>query len=336
MSYLFLKEPYAIECRDNRINIINCKENKYEFMLGLKSEVTSDFLKRLSLSQIIELEELLRESNAKEKAVIGKLMSQDKYFELVDEITPEAKVKEVVMTEANRIGENFANTFGPTATYKVYKKIMENLSSTSVVLVGNELLLTNLIDELQAYGLKEIYIKSDKGALKKQPDGVKTVEDIEGFIQEHQKNKKHFFYAFDQNDCKDLYDFNELMEKYNTAWSLLAVTETDMIIGPTFFPKETGCLECNVDRDFWGNKTNILPEEAKIMAGLMSSDFCKIIGDMPEAIVEDISMTIGRMFMINRKTLNGINKDMVRSFDCKVCGAIVKDEDKEVEYRECN
>lgn len=148
---------------------------------------------------------------------------------------------------------------------------------------------------------------------------VKIVSDINKVIDDNDGNI-HVIYASEDGEVDNLFVFNKLMVQKNISWSLLASNSEELIIGPTFFPDQMGCIQCGFEKSLFVNKNNIMSYEASIMAGILASDLPKIIGQMPEAIVEDISITLGRAFCVNRKTLDGESKDVKADIMCDVCG----------------
>jgi len=64
----------------------------------------------------------------------------------------------------------------------------------------------------------------------------KVVDDNNGYI--------HVIYSSEDDEVEKLFAFNKLMVQKNISWSLLASHSEELIIGPTFFPDQMGCIPC--------------------------------------------------------------------------------------------
>ena len=305
MSYVFLKKPYGIINEENEIQIYNYLTQSIEKTYRFAEMIPKGFLSRTAMYQIIDTERLLAESTGFEKSVIAKLVKENQYVQVVSEITDEISQTEKLMYEAEKIGMNYANSNEKNVRYKVYKHLKDNMEKIRIVIIGSGIISSKLEGELKCFPFKEIIHVEDWYEYKESDEG---------------DNQVHYIYVNDSNDIDKLYDFGRHMAEGKRTWSLLAVSSTDLIIGPTFYPGQVGCIKCGFDKEFFANKYNPTSYEASIMAGIMASDLSKIIGDMPDAIVEDISVTIGRAFCINRKTLNGKSVNLKYDSNCDICG----------------
>lgn len=147
---------------------------------------------------------------------------------------------------------------------------------------------------------------------------LETLSDVE----ELQKRYAHIhvIYTSEEPNGEKIREMNQYMETHQISWSLLTVDSERLMIGPTLYPGQTGCLSCNLEMDRVCNKYNLMPYEANLIVGMFMSDIGKVIGTMEEAIVEDISITISRAFYIDRHTMEGRSVDMERHLDCPICG----------------
>lgn len=305
MSYVFLKKPYGIISEENEVQIYNYLTQSIEKTYRFAEKVPKGFLSRVAMYQITDAEKLLAESTDFEKSFIAKLVKDNTYVHVVNEITEDISQTETIMYEADKIGMNYANSNEKNVRYKVYKHLKDNMEKIRIVIIGSGIISNRLEEELKSLPLKEIIHVEDWNEFKESDDGDSQV---------------HCIYVNDRNDIDKLYDFGRDMAEGKRAWSLLAVSSDNLIIGPTFYPGQVGCVKCGFDKEFFENKYNPTSYEASIMAGIFVSDLSKIIGDMPDAIVEDISVTIGRAFCINRKSLDGESINLKYDSNCDICG----------------
>ena len=343
---VFMKEPYGIVCEENRIHLYDYKIQKAVKSFRINQKAPQDFCINLALGQIIDLNKLLKMMDSLEKTIFFKMMENngDKYFLQTDYITQENIEKEILQYESKRIGANYANSLAYNAQYKVYKKLKENIENTTIVVCGGSLLGSRLMEQLLHYSWSELYLldeekvterdifhcsfyqKEDIGKKRSQVFNeingkIKILEKLED-IEKLQKKYTHvhIIYTAEEPQAEIICKVNRYMEEKLISWSLLAVDSEKLIIGPTIYPGQTGCLSCNFNLDNFFNKYNLMPYEANLMTGVFMSDIGKIIGVMEEAIVEDISITIGRTFYIDRQTMEGRSIDMERQVDCPICG----------------
>lgn len=306
---LFLKNPYGIVCEDHKIYLYNYETQETEKTFILKDQAPSDFCIRLALGQILDMEQLLKEMTPLEKQIFVKLLEEGegKYFVQEEKVTLEKKQKELLKYEGERIGSNYANSLPYNAKYKVYKNLKENIEKTAMIVCGRGRIANELMEQLQNYPWGGLYLW-DEEVLSKAEQLQKKYPYI------------HVIYTTEQPDGEKIRQINAYMEKTGIAWSLLTADSERLIIGPTQYPGQSGCLSCNFELDRLQNKYNLMPYEVSLMVGMIMSDIGKIIGTMEEAIVEDIAVTIGRAFFIDRRTMEGTSKDMERHLDCTVCG----------------
>ena len=305
MSYVFLKKPYGIISEDNEVQIYNYLTQSIEKTYRFAEKVPKGFLSRVAMYQITDAEKLLSESSDFEKSFIAKLVKENTYVHVVNEITEEISQTETIMYDADKIGMTYANSNEKNVRYKVYKHLKDNMEKIRIVIIGSGIISNKLEGELKCFPFKEIIHVEDWYEYKGADEGVKQV---------------HYIYVSDSNDIDKLYDFGRYMAEGKRTWSLVGVSSDNLIIGPTFYPGQVGCVKCGFDKEFFDNKYNPTSYEASIIAGIFASDLSRIIGDMPDAIVEDISVTIGRAFCINRRTLNGESVNLKYDSNCDICG----------------
>lgn len=347
MSMLFMKEPYGIVYEGNKIYLYNYEKQEIEKTFITEGEVPQDFCVRLSLGQVIDSEKLIQEMTHLEKSIFLKLVKENRsrYFEQVDVIDEASIKKEILRYEADRIGNNYANSVPCNARYKVYKKLKENVEKTAIIVCGAGAIGIELMEQLLYYswaGLylldnevitekdifySRLYLKENLGKkraiiLKQEKSEINILENLNDVVKLQKEYLYiHVIYTAECPSGKELKSINEYMEKNKIAWSLLTADNVRLIVGPTLYPGQTGCLFCNFDLDNMHNQYNLMGYEVSLMVGIFMSDIGKIIGIMQESIVEDISVTIGRAFFINRRTMEGSSIDMERQVECCVCGS---------------
>lgn len=331
MRYVFLKEPYGIICNDNTVSIYNYYSEKIEKIFKLNENVKSNLLNKLDMYKILDFKTINSESTIIEKNIILRLIKENKFITVNDVITYSEKENEFLMFQAEKISKYYANSNPITSKYEIFKNLKNIIKNTIVIIYGVGKIQETLLSELKKISWKKIYV------IKNKIDNFKNVlfyndnknivylNDMKEILFDKKEEQYFVIYANEEEKSEKLFDFNSFMENEKISWSLLRVSDENLIIGPTIFPGESGCLKCNCNIEEFENNNGIMDYEAKIMVGIFMSDICKIIGDMPEAIVEDISVTINRSFIINRNDLNGNSKDFANNLHFRNCN---KEEEK--------
>lgn len=345
-----MKEPYGIVCEENKVHLYNYETQEAVKTFLMKNKIPSDFCIRLALGQIIDLEKLTDEMNSLEKQVFLKIMEDGdgKYFTKTGNLIRENEINEILKYEAERIGSNYANSLAHNARYKVYKNLKENISKTAIVVCGAGIIGSELIRQLRNYPWAALYLWDEESVTErdvcygsfynKEDLGKSRTETLSSKNLQVNVLKKlsdmgqlqkdypyiHVIYTAEEPDVVQMREINNYMLNNKISWSLLTADSERLIIGPTLYPGQTGCLCCNLDMEHLQNKYNLMPYEVNLLIGMFMSDIGKITGVMQEFIVEDIAVTIGRAFFINRRTMEGTSMDVERHLDCEVCGPVKK------------
>ena len=118
MSYVFLKKPYGIISEENEVQIYNYLTQSIEKTYRFAEKVPKDFLSRVAMYQITDAEKLLSESTDFEKSFIAKLVKENTYVHVVNEITEEISQTETIMYDADKFDkENIYAQYIPTIRF---------------------------------------------------------------------------------------------------------------------------------------------------------------------------------------------------------------------------
>ncbi|ASS75444.1 hypothetical protein CIG75_10970 [Tumebacillus algifaecis] len=126
----------------------------------------------------------------------------------------------------------------------------------------------------------------------------------------------------------------------NITWSMIMIDGWNVQIGPTFLPGRTGCFHC-LESDRRSRLANpasydqyvkhlvdtdaqavlsISPTFADVAAGMLASDVPNLVGNMPQRIETESSLTINRQLQMDMRTFDATLHPIVKKPRCAVCG----------------
>lgn len=124
------------------------------------------------------------------------------------------------------------------------------------------------------------------------------------------------------------------------TWSMIVIDGWNVHVGPTFLPGRTGCYHClegdrrsrmvspvSYDRYVEHLVQNgvqaalsISPTFADMAAGMLASDVPNIVGNMPQRIESESSLTLGRQMQMDMRTFDAALHEVIKQPRCAVCG----------------
>ncbi|MFD2171144.1 TOMM precursor leader peptide-binding protein [Tumebacillus lipolyticus] len=125
------------------------------------------------------------------------------------------------------------------------------------------------------------------------------------------------------------------------AWSMIVIDGWNVYVGPTFLPGSTGCYHC-LEADRRSRLVNpitydrylehlvqseaqvalaISPTFADIAAGMLASDIPNAVGNMPQRIETESSLTLNRQLHLDMRTFDASLHPLVKQPRCEVCGS---------------
>lgn len=218
------------------------------------------------------------------------------------------------------------------------REIKRSIQNANVILIGHGYLAKSIIKNLKLVGINKINVikEEDEGDNNKVNDQMKISDTqlIEGDINlvlEKQQLKKYLIenenviliYCEDKIIPENVFSINDLCLKSHKCLSILFADEEYLSIGPTIFPDETGCCKCENTEEHYKfyldmKKINYAPQlyEFELLSSLWILDFFKILGSIPTYMIEDVSLTLGKQFLINKSNFSASCRELLKDRNC--------------------
>ncbi|MDF2843329.1 MAG: hypothetical protein K0R00_1755 [Herbinix sp.] len=151
---------------------------------------------------------------------------------------------------------------------------------------------------------------------------LQSVDDCEGYLSTLRVEDKQKIFSIvceDEVQTEDLYHYNQLFHKSNIKWTSIYVDSEKIAIGPTIIPKVTGCLNCKAgsyEAPVYNGFNTVQLYSFQLAASLLAHDIYNHLSDQEEYLIKDISLTLGKQFVIKFFGLNGYSNELLIDPHC--------------------
>ncbi len=287
--YIRMKHKYSLIVRNNNIAIYDADKDNICYRMKLSDIRVIELLERLRMP--LYLNDETEQDTTLIKGLLSKYLSD--YFEEVDR---DSYLNECIRNnKINRFHDLYKNGYdlNGQALMALVRKV---LYMNRFVFIGFEQLP-------EYYGVYHYKIQTDEEVIEFNSNDIYII-----------------------NIAKVSWTWMKKFEKLSLRSGAirLYVRENNryLQIGPTLNDHDFGCLFCDRRLENLYVETELFDELSPIGSALLEMELIKICRCMIEATIEDITISNGKFFVLDKYTMEAKQEDKIIDVNCKLCGGI--------------
>ena len=338
-----LKSDFVFLYDEEHVYIYNYKEEKILVKIKVPESVRNAMKK---IDGVMTIGEVLETLDSKEEKLVCMIIEKymDVFFERCNEDETSGNVHDFLI---KKYVQNNMGAFKKTAI-EMIEVVKNAVSKSKIVIVGCGILGSDILSNILEFGIKNIVLVDSKKVTAFDSiwavytkgciigdDRKKVIKNaIEGIYSniniETYNTLEEIAHILDENTycivCEDnlnkemLLYYNDKFLESKSKWVSVYIDSEKISVGPTIIPNVTGCLNCSAaSYEFPENNgfSVSVPHGYKMASSILTYDLLNYICDVGDYLINDISVTLGKQFIVKLKGLEGYSNELLIDPKCK-------------------